>query len=225
MRPISNPTNRAFCVDMALVIDDAVIMNQRRNLEAAMTTNPKMAEALRKGIRSALLEARRQMIGRVPIENDPRGAAQGIRTSVYKKILGGQINLLPSKKRHAPISYEPPRTLTPGQRGGNRMKRGARTKQIMSYGPLDRQFILRFVNSGTKQRVIGFRNDKKGNRARYDRLINRINAGDKARTGNRGFISPRNWFGQSAESELGQAAQNIANIIESEWENIMNASN
>jgi hypothetical protein len=86
----------------------------------------------------------------------------------------------------------------------------------MSYAPLDRGFILRFVNSGTKTRVIGFRNTLKGNRTRYENRVYRINRGDKARTGNRGAIAPRNWFRQSAESALGTAAANIAEMIEIE---------
>jgi hypothetical protein len=83
----------------------------------------------------------------------------------------------------------------------------------MGYAPLDRGFILRFVNSGTKTRVIGFRNTIKGNRSRYDSLVTRIHSGDKSRTGNRGSIAARNWFVSSAESAMANAAANIAEII------------
>jgi hypothetical protein len=150
----------------------------------------------------------------IPFENgDPRHSAKAIRTSVYDKILGGNINILTGKKAHAGSNgYEPPRKGTNG-RGGNRRKRSERTIQIMNYPPLDRGFILRFVNSGTKTRVIGFRNTQKSNRARYERVVTRIHSGDKARTGNRGAIAARNWFMQSAESNLGAAAQTIADMI------------
>lgn len=214
-----NSYSGIFC--MALIVNNAVIVTQQRNFQAALSSSPKTQKLVRETIRQELFEARRQMMSSVPLQNDPREARRAIRTSVYKKILGGQINILPYKKRHATISYEPPRTLVPGQRGGNRRKRSLRTKQIMSYGPLDRQFILRFVNSGTRTRVIGFRNDKKSNRERYERLTSRIHAGDKFRTGNRGAIAPRNWFMRSAESNLGIAAQNIADIIDSELSNII----
>ena len=86
----------------------------------------------------------------------------------------------------------------------------------MGYGPLDRGFILRFVNSGTKTRVIGFRNTQKGNRSKYESRVTRISRGMKAGTGNRGSIAPRNWFMSSAESALGAAAQTIAELIEIE---------
>ena len=198
---------------MALVIDDTLISNQEQNLRAAMSTDPKMRKVIQHHIREALFEARRDVMAAFPAEHDPREARRAIRTSVYDKVLGGNINILTGKKAHGTNNYEPQRTLTPGQRGGNRRKRSSRTQQIMSYAPLDRGFILRFVNSGTKTRVIGFRNTLKGNRTRYENRVYRINRGDKARTGNRGAIAPRNWFMQSAESSLGNAAANIAEMI------------
>jgi hypothetical protein len=201
---------------MALVVDDTLISNVADNLQAAMTTDPKMRKVIQQHIREALFEARRDVMAAFPAEHDPREARRAIRTSVYDKVLGGNINILTGKKAQGTNSYEPQRTLTPGQRGGNRRKRSERTKQIMSYAPLDRGFILRFVNSGTKTRVIGFRNTLKGNRTRYENRVYRINRGDKARTGNRGAIAPRNWFKQSAESALGTAAANIAEMIEIE---------
>ena len=201
---------------MALVIDDTLISNQEQNLRAAMSTDPKMRKVIQQHIREALFEARRDVMAAFPAESDPRDARRAIRTSVYDKVLGGNINILTGKKAHGTNSYEPQRTLTPGQRGGNRRKRSQRTQQVMSYAPLDRGFILRFVNSGTKTRVIGFRNTLKGNRTRYENRVYRINRGDKSRTGNRGAIAPRNWFKQSAESALGTAAANIAEMIEIE---------
>lgn len=198
---------------MALVIDDTLISNVADNLRAAMTTDPKMRKAVQQHIREALFEARRDVMAAFPAEHDPREARRAIRTSVYDKVLGGNINILTGKKAHGTNSYEPQRTLVAGQRGGNRRKRSLRTQQIMSYAPQDRGFILRFVNSGTKTRVIGFRNTQKGNRDRYNARVTRIHRGELAHTGNRGAISARNWFMSSAESALGEAAQNIADMI------------
>ena len=202
---------------MALIINDTLISNQEQNLRAAMSTDPKMRKVIQHHIREALFEARREVMASAPFDNgDPRHAARSIRTSVYNKVLGGNINILTGKKSHGTSSYEPPRKLTPGQRGGNRMKRSDRTRQIMSYGPQDRGFILRFVNSGTKTRVIGFRNAQKSNRSRYEALASRIHSGDTVRTGNRGAIAPRNWFAGAAEGALGKAAESIAEMIEIE---------
>lgn len=199
---------------MGLVIDDTLISNQEQNLRAAMSTDPKMRKVIQGHIREALFEARRDVMAAFPADNgDPRQSRKSIRTTVYEKILGGNINILTGGKAHGGGGYEPQRTSSPGQRGGNRRKRSLRTKQIIAYGPLDRGFILRFVNSGTNTRVIGFRNTVKGYRHRYERTVRRISRGDKVHTGNRGSIAPRNWFMPSAESALGVAAQNIADMI------------
>lgn len=208
---------------MGLVIDDTLISNQEQNLRAAMSTDPKMRKVIQQHIREALFAARKEIMSDFPAENgDPRKSAKAIRTSVYQKVLGGNINILTGKTAHGGGTYEPQRTLTHGQRGGNRRQRSERTKQIMGYGPLDRGFILRFVNSGTKTRVIGFRNTVKANRSMYERAVTRIHSGEKSRTGNRGSIAARNWFMQSAESSLGNAAQMIADLIEIEAAAIAN---
>ena len=198
---------------MALVIDDTLISNVADNLRAAMTTDPKMRKAVQQHIREALFDARRDMMNSIEFDNgDPRGARRAIRTSVYEKVLGGQINILNGSKAHGTNGYEPQRKGSSG-RGGNRRPRSQRTQEIMSYAPLDRGFILRFVNSGTKTRVIGFRNTVKANRTRYDNRVYRIGRGDTSRTGNRGSIAARNWFMPAAESALSQAMQRISEMV------------
>ncbi len=203
---------------MALVIDDTIISNVADNLKAAMTTDPNMRKAIQQHIREALWEARKEMINSISFANgDPHQSLRAIRNSVYDKILGGQINIKRSRKEHGSGSaYTPPRKLTPGQRGGNRRPRSERTEQINRGSPLDRGWILNILNKGTKTRVIGFRNTVKGNRTRYENRVYRINRGDKARTGNRGAIAPRNWFRPAAERALQMAMQRISEMIEIE---------
>ena len=214
-----NPHIGRFC--MGLIIDNTVFAAQEKNLKAALSTDPKLRKVIQGHIREALFEARRQVMQDFP-GNDPRGAVRSVKTSVYEAILGGRISITGKPQGKGTSSYTPPRTLTPGQRGGNRRKRSQRTKQIQSYGPLDRGFILRFVNSGTKTRVIGFRNTVKANRAKYERRVSRISSGETSHTGNRGSIAPRNWFIRSAESALGTAAQNIMDMINIEVNAILN---
>ena len=149
-------------------VNDTIILEQQKVLEAALSTNPKTQKALQKLIRKALMEVRPELVSaaRGAMDSDPRGAAHGIRTAVYKKILGGNINILNMRKKAGtPTSYEPPRKLQPGQRGGNRVPRGKRTDTVMHYGPHDRQWILRFINSGTSDRMAGSRGGRlSGNR-------------------------------------------------------------
>ena len=190
---------------IGLEVNDAVILEQQKVLEAALSTNPKTQKVLQKLIRKALMEVRPELVSaaRGAMASDPRGAAHGIRTAVYKKILGGNVNILNMRKRAgAPTSYEPPRKLQPHQRGGNRVPRGKRTDTVMHYGPHDRQWILRFINSGTSDRMAG---------TRGGRL-----------SGNRGSIAARNFFGSAGTSALTKAADNLANLIETELEAMLN---
>ena len=190
---------------IGLEVNDAVILEQQKVLEAALSTNPKTQKVLQKLIRKALMEVRPELVSaaRGAMASDPRGAAHGIRTAVYKKILGGNVNILNMRKRAgAPTSYEPPRKLQPHQRGGNRVPRGKRTDTVMHYGPHDRQWILRFINSGTSDRMAG---------TRGGRL-----------SGNRGSIAARNFFGSAGTSALTKAADNLATLIDTELEAILN---
>lgn len=178
-------------------VNDAVIVEQQQALEAALSTSPKAEKALRRIIRKYVLEARAQVVQGIRFNNgDPRGAARAVRTSVYKKVLGANINIFNSLKAHGTNSYEPPRTLRPGQRGGNRVKRGPQTNRRMHYAPLDRGFILRFVNSGTDDRTAG---------TRGGRL-----------SGNRGSIAARNFFRPLGDRALGQMRDNLSQAIETE---------
>ena len=189
---------------IGLDIDNSVIVEQKRILEQALSTNPKTQKALQKLIDEALKEIKPEVISsvRASLGSDPRGAANGIRRIVYKKILGGNINILnPRRKARGPISYEPPRKLQPGQRGGNRVPRSRRTNDVMHYGPIDRQWILRIVNSGTTQRMAGTRNGHL--------------------SGNRGSISARNFFGRSGIPALMKAADNLAVMIDTEIQKIL----
>ena len=190
---------------ITLDVNDSVILEQQRVLEAALSTNPKTQKALQKLIRKALMEVRPELVSaaRGAMSSDPRGAAHGIRISVYKKILGGNVNILNMRKKAGkPTTYEPPRKLQPGQRGGNRVPRGNRTDTVMHYGPHDRQWILRFINSGTSDRMAG---------SRGGRL-----------SGNRGSIAARNFFGSAGSSALTKAADNLATLIDTELASILN---
>ena len=190
---------------VSLEINDAVVLEQQKVLEQALSTNPKTQKALQKLIRQALMEIRPEMVAaaRAVLESDPRGAANGIRLAVYKKILGGNFNILNMRRKAgAPTSYEPSRKLQPHQRGGNRVPRGQRTDTVMHYGPHDRQFILRFINSGTSERMAG---------SRGGRL-----------SGNRGRIAARNFFGSAGQMALTKAADRLASMIDTELDSILN---
>ena len=211
---ISVTANRAFFM-FGLEINDAVVLEQKQVFEQALSTNPKTQKALQKLIRQVIQEAREKVVSAASdkMKNDPRGAARAVRTAVYKKILGANINIYNSRKAHGQNSYEPPRKGVSG-RGGNRRTRSGRTRQIMGYAPLDRGFILRWINDGTP----GARNIEftQNDRRKVDKWNKHPN------TGNRGNIAARNFFRGAGERALAQAADNLATLIDTELEAMLN---
>ena len=191
------------------------IVEQNRVLEAALSTNPKTQKALQKLIRKVIKEARESVVDAAgkKMKSDPRYAAQAVRTSVYKKILGANINIFNSRKAHGQNNYEPPRKGVSG-RGGNRRSRSPRTSRMMSYAPLDRGFILRWINDGTP----GARNIEftPNDRRKVDKWNKHPN------TGNRGNITARNFFRGAGERALAQAADHLATLIDTELNTILN---
>lgn len=161
-------------------------------LKQLKTDDPTFEKRLRDAIRGILKEARsdlsRNAQSGLQMSGDPRAAYKAVRFAVYKRIFGGQVNILSSRKAGAGRLFEPPRKLREGQRGGNRRPRGKRTEQLMSYQGKDRGFILRFLNAGTAERSTRF--------------------------GNRGAISARNWFGSASQQELNMAADKLQVIID-----------
>ena len=195
--------------------NEAVIVEQRKALESALSTNPKTEKILRQIIRKYILQARKEIVSGINFKHgDPRGTRQAVRTSVYRRVFGGNVNILNPRKAHGGGSYEPPRH--PSHRGGNRRKRSANTQRMMSYGPLDRGFILRFLNEGATGRSIQFKPD---DRRKVDKWNQHPN------TGNRGSITARHFFRSLGDRALGSMSANVAVAIEQELEKIMTKQN
>ena len=175
--------------------NDAIIVTGIEQYQEALakmqTDSPRTRKELQSIIRHAINEARKNVIkdAQDVLENDPRHAYKAVRNSVYKQILGGQINILSSRHRGAATKYQRPRKERPeNARGGNRRPRSLRTMQVDSYEGVDRGFILRFQNAGTVDR--------------------------ETRFGNRGSLRARHWFGRSSAFQMDAAASRVAEEIE-----------
>lgn len=192
-------------------------VKQREELERLMMSNPDMEKRVQKLIRKVLMAARSEIGKGIKFDHgDPRQAYKAVKTAVYRQILGGSVSILKKKRAGTQFSnYEPPRTLKAGQRGGNRRTRSGRTDDLIHYAGPDRGFVLRFLNSGTKERAIDFQYDESrehvhrgsqgGNLKKYGKTIN---------TGRRGNIKPRNFFGQLAPSAMNKAADQLTKLID-----------
>ena len=182
-----------------------------KKIKALETTNPGFEKRLRSVIRQVLGKVRSNLSKEaktgLDMKSDPRKAYKAVRYAVYRRIFGGQVNILQSRKAGAMSLYEPPRKGLPN-RGGNRVLRTQRTTDIMSYQGKDRGFILRFLNQGTGDRAI----HSMGGRALQTGSVSIIKT--KSLGGNRGNISARNWFGGASHKELEKVAQQIQEIID-----------
>ena len=191
-------TNKSNMI--GLEFDNTATVRQKAALEAMLVSNPDTAAAMRKLISQEVSKARAAVAQAASgaLKNDPREAWKAVRRSVYKSILGGQVNILNQKGAASGSNgYRPARKLdsNPHQRGGNRRKRSAETDRIDGYVGKDRGFILRFVNSGTAER--------------------------QTRYGRRGSITARNWFPNIGQRELEAAAERLAVEIDRELVRIM----
>ena len=195
--------------------------NQRQVLRALSMTNPETGKRLREAIFQELKAARDSIVNSIRFKEDPRGTAHAVRRYTAKKYLGGVVSILPTRHKAGSINnYEPPRKVYPGMRGyrgGNRRLRSQRTDDIMHYGPMDRDFILYYVDKGTNPRYANGRNlSGRSNR----RALYRLQAeGDYYR----GSIAPRNFFASSGPSAMRKALENLEKIIDEEWKKVINS--
>ena len=179
-------------------------------LKQLKTDNPDFEKRLRGVIRKILGHARANLRSEaasgLQMDNDPRHAYKAVRYAVYKRLLGGQVNILNSRKAGAEAGYRPARTLTPGQRGGNRRLRTSRN--LDKYEGVDRGFILRWLNDGmtkTNPRTIKFTENDSRKVDKWNKHPN---------TGNRGAIAGRNWFKGASLRELQAVAGEMQELID-----------
>ena len=175
-------------------IDHQQIATQAKALAALSVNRKDMRAYITKLIRKELGKARANISKDIKsaVSDDPRAAYRAVRYAVWKQVLGGQVNILASKRAGTRYKLIKERKLdqNPNQRGGNRLPRSKRTEDLDTYYGKDRSFVLRFLNSGA-----GVRNER------------------QSRFGNRGSITGRNFFAPSALKHLDTAAEHLGEMI------------
>lgn len=192
------------------------LVKQKQELESLLMSNPAMEKKVQGLIRKVLLAARKVVAdsAKSQMQSDPRKAYKAVKTAVYRQILGGSVSIL-NKRGTKFDNYEPPRTLQPGQRGGNRRARSDRSNRLLHYAGDSRAFVLRFLNAGTQGRTIEFVTDprrSKVNRGSQGGNIEKY--GKTTNTGRRGSIAPRNFFGSSSHTAMIKAADQLSTLID-----------
>lgn len=175
------------------------LIKQKQDLENLLMSNPAMEKKVQGLIRKVLLAARRQVSGDIHgmkfNNGDPRQAYKAVKSAVYRRIFGGNLSILNKRKagKRGPVppvvhKLETEVNSKGNHRGGNRMPRSRRTEDLLTYQGADRGFILRFLNQGTSDR--------------------------ESRIGNRGHIGARNFFANSSQKAMEQAAEQLDALIE-----------
>ena len=187
---------------------------QMKQLKRMMTDDPTFRRRINAVLGKVLKEARKAISdnARSVVGKDPRHAYKAVRSAVYKRILGGQVNILQKRKAGTPSNYRKPMKGLP-KRGGNRWGRSQRTKDLEGYEGMDRGFILRFLNAGTADRGITSYTDRMGTRHSLGSASSQ-NWKTHALTGNRGSITARNWFGGASHAALEKASIQLQELID-----------
>ena len=178
---------------------------QLKQLKRLMTDDPTFRKRINEVIRQVLREARNAVskdFQEIMGGHDPRHAYKAVRNAVYKRILGGQINILQRRKAGSPGNYQKPPKGLP-LRGGNRWGRSERTAALEGYEGADRGFVLRFINNGANNRTIHSYTDKEGKK--HD-----LRSGG----GSRGNITGSNWFGFYSHYEMERKASQMQDLID-----------
>ena len=134
--------------DISKIEVDGLIELKAR-LERLIHFDPSLEQRVQKVIDQSLVAVRRGVIADATsaMKSDPNEAAKAVRRSVYKKILGGQVNIL-QKRKAGNLRELPDSNAKQYWR-----RRGYVTGMNKRYQKSDRGFILRFANAGTKDRV------------------------------------------------------------------------
>lgn len=178
----------------------------QEDMKRLSMSNPRFFKQSQTIMREAMKVARKEVTAAAKDmlkDNDPRKAYQAVRSAVWRKVLGGNVNILARRKANNKQYV-----------GGNIGARGAtaRTRQLAGYYGSDRGFILRFINAGTDYRYVKGING-------YSRFSSDPRKGRGKRTykgslGNRGYIEERNWFKAPADASMQHAAEVFSTLME-----------
>ena len=172
-----------------------ITIENNAKLERLLTTSPDMDTKVRRITRRALAQAQKKLQG-VAMPFSTKEAYKAVRKAVYKKVIGGNLNIISPNRcngNRAPLPpvihrLETETNRAGNHRGGNRIPRSSRTEDLLTYMGEDRGFILRFLTDGTAQRA--------------------------NRYGNRGSITGNNWFANTSRGVMEWAAGEIDRMLD-----------
>lgn len=131
-----------------ITIDDSQAQKCMTFLE---TRNVMKKGTITRQVRQSLGRVRKEVAGSLVFRQDPRMMRRAVQSTIYKKVIGGNVNILDPRKREGKSITV--RYTKGGQTGRPRSRSvSQRTRQINSYYGKDRAFILRMINTGKNMR-------------------------------------------------------------------------
>ena len=185
-------------------MQNAIQIESNVHLERLLTTDPTMEQYIRTAIGYVMEKARKDVVSKAAsvMQSDPKKAASAIRRTIYKQVLGANLNIL-RKKRAGRKGNVPSST-----RG-----RSADTERYLGYQGSDRGFILRFINAGTDDRVATHMNDHPIKRSG----MVKSHIYRSGQIGGRGSILGHDFFGPAAKAAIEEATE----LLTKEFEKIV----
>lgn len=178
----------------------------QEKLKAISPQSPEMRKKIHAVLRIILKDVRKGLSQEartgLKMKGDPRDAYKAVRFAVYKKILGGQVNILQKRKAGALHLPEYTRREARTGRGGNRWGRSERTNQVDGYWGADRGFVLRFLNQGTQGREVHSYTGRDGARHTLSKNANRAQ------------IESRDWFGEASVRQYNRFSADLDAMID-----------
>ena len=191
---------------------DTIEIDNMARLDRLLMTNPDTEKEVRQLVGMVLREAEKEVesaAARAMKNGDYRNTALSVRRSIYKKVLGGNLNILPGRKGRGGN-----RASVPASRRG----RTDKTEAILNYS--DRSFILRWLEAGTNGRTVEYMNGHRMYRqstlerpkGRYFRFQGSLGA--------RGRVTATHFFGPAAKAAIQKAADSLVEKLDEMFQKV-----
>lgn len=193
----------------------------QKGLEKLLTDNPEMRKKLEEVIRKLLWEARERLALNIKnMYGGERESWRAVRNIVFKKVIGGNLNLMNMKRNKAQWKAIPKTRKVeqnPHMRGGNRRWCSLSTIRSEGYEGKARGFILRFQNEGTTDRY---------NKPLPSKRLREVKSKSRpsGKRAYRGKIAGAKFFEQYATQSLNVMAAALNGMIDEEMTKMYNES-
>ena len=184
---------------------DRIEIQNNVQLDRLLMTNPDTEKDVRKLVGMVLREAEKEVesaAARAMKNGDYRNTALAVRRAIYKRVLGGNVNILSGRRGRVKSRSDVPAST----RG-----RTDKTEAMAHYA--DRSFVLRWLDAGTTGRTVEYMNGHRMFRQNVsERPKNRYFRFPRS-LGARGKVTATHFFGPAANAAIQKAADKLVVLL------------